>query len=197
MSKKEAILYRSTEVFLKFGFNKISMDELADQICISKKTIYNNFGSKENLLEEIIFSKMNHLIDSLTEILTRDDLDIMQKMSRAITLISREYGSFDNAIKLDANAARIITSPECVVLNDKIQEAVEDIAGEAKKQGLLKQNINVEMIPYIFLNIIKGMTAWNQSDSVSFSKLELMKHTIEISLDGILTPKGLKELHKS
>lgn len=197
MSKKEIILTRSTEVFFKYGLQKLSMDELADRIGVSKKTIYNNYGSKDNLLEEIIITKMNALMDNLTEILTSSKTDILEKFSLAIQTISSQYGVFQNAIKLDQNAARILSSTKCVVINDQIQTAVEDITKEAKKKGLVKQNINPEMIPYIFLNIIKGLSSWERADNIKFTKIELMRHTIDIALDGILTSKGLEELHKS
>lgn len=197
MGKKEAILTRSTEVFLKFGLNKISMDELADQIGVSKKTIYNYFGSKENLLEAIIHKKMETLLENLSNILLANETTIIEKMSIAINTICTQYATFENAVSMDPNASRILNCPECVLLNDKIQYAVENLASAAKQEGLIKENINPEMLPYIFLNIIRGLSSWNRPDNLSFTKYDLMKHSIEISLDGILTPLGLKEFHKS
>ncbi len=193
MSKKEVILKRSTEVFLKFGLSKISMDELADQIGISKKTIYNNYGSKENLLEQIIFSLMQTLLQEVTDLLTRRDKTVMEKIYLAFNSVYKQYSLFENPIKFDQNAARIVYSPECIVLSDQIQEAIHDLAIEAKKQGLIKPHIQIEMFPYIFLNIIRGLSTWTRPDNVTFSKLDLMKHTLEITLDGILTTDAIKE----
>ena len=56
MKEKEKISNYSQEVFFKSGFYKITMDEIAQGLRISKKTIYKYFPSKKNLLEAIVNS---------------------------------------------------------------------------------------------------------------------------------------------
>ncbi len=193
MSKKDAILKRSSEVFFKFGLNKISMDELADQIGISKKTIYNNYGSKENLLEAIIFSSMEKILEDITEIFISEDKTIVEKIFFAIKKLYTQYSNMETPTRSDPNAARIIFSPECIFLTDQIQEVIQKLAKEGQEQGFIKKHIKIEMVPYVFLNSIRGLSTWIKPESFPFTKLELMKNSIEIILDGILTPKAMKE----
>lgn len=54
--KRKAILDAATDVFLKNGYLGASMDEIAALSGISKQTIYQHFGSKENLFVEIVMS---------------------------------------------------------------------------------------------------------------------------------------------
>ena len=49
---KEKIIAKATEMFLKLGFKSITMDDIAGEMCISKKTIYKYFINKEVLIEE-------------------------------------------------------------------------------------------------------------------------------------------------
>lgn len=197
MGKKEIILENATQIFLKFGLHKISMDELADQIGVSKKTIYNYFGSKENLLEAIIHDKMEKLLESLSDILLDENITIIEKINLGVKAICTDYATFERAVSQDPNAARISRMPECALLNDKIQNAVEVVAKEAQDQGLIKQGIHLQMLPYVFLNIVRGLSSWTTPDNYSFSKLDLMKHSIDIVMDGLLTEKGLEEFYKS
>ncbi len=197
MAKKDAILERSTIIFYKFGLYKISMDELADQIGISKKTIYNNFGSKENLLEAIIFKSMEDVLEDITEIFISSDKSIIDKIFLAIKHVYTQYTNFENPIKSDPNAARIIYSPECIFLSDQIQGVIQDLAREAQDNGILKKNINIQMVPYLFLNNIRGLATWQPSEKLPFTKLELMKHSLDVILDGILTPEAMKEYLKA
>lgn len=54
-SKKRAEIIRSAEdVFISMGYEKASMDKIAEKAGISKKTVYNHFQSKENLFEVIV-----------------------------------------------------------------------------------------------------------------------------------------------
>lgn len=193
MTKKDAILERSTDIFFKFGLSKISMDELADQIGISKKTIYNNFGSKENLLEQIIFSSMEGLLDYISDLFTSNNKTILEKIYLAINHLYQHYTNFEIPSKFDANAARIIFSPKCVSLNGQIQAVIEELAIAAKKSGIVKESIDVKMIPYVFLNSIRGLATWEKPESIGFTKIELLKFSIGIILDGILTTEAMEE----
>lgn len=51
---KEKILSKSRELFLKLGFKSITMDDIAQEMCCSKKTLYKFFANKELLVEQTI-----------------------------------------------------------------------------------------------------------------------------------------------
>ncbi|MDD4747676.1 MAG: TetR/AcrR family transcriptional regulator [Salinivirgaceae bacterium] len=51
---KNRIITVSSELFLKYGYSRVPLDEIARELSMSKKTIYNYFGSKEELLYAII-----------------------------------------------------------------------------------------------------------------------------------------------
>lgn len=68
---REQIINTATELFLNLGFKSITMDDIANRIGISKKTIYKFFSTKEMLIEEAI-EKVHHDIDvSVKEIFQR------------------------------------------------------------------------------------------------------------------------------
>ena len=49
--KEEQIIEAARKLFYQFGFKKVSMDEIAKEANVTKKTIYMYFGSKEELLK--------------------------------------------------------------------------------------------------------------------------------------------------
>jgi len=49
---KEKIISKASRMFLKLGFKSVTMDDIAGEMCISKKTIYKYFCNKEKLIEE-------------------------------------------------------------------------------------------------------------------------------------------------
>jgi AcrR family transcriptional regulator len=51
--KWDPILKAAKEAFLAKGFESVSMDEVASQAGTTKRTIYNNFGSKDRLLQAV------------------------------------------------------------------------------------------------------------------------------------------------
>ena len=49
---KEKIMLKARDLFLKLGFKSVTMDDIASEMSISKKTIYKFFCNKEVLIEE-------------------------------------------------------------------------------------------------------------------------------------------------
>jgi AcrR family transcriptional regulator len=65
---KEKIIAKATEMFLKLGFKSITMDDIACEMCISKKTIYKYFINKEVLIAEsteTMHNTLHHIIETI------------------------------------------------------------------------------------------------------------------------------------
>ncbi len=65
---KEKIISKASDMFLKLGFKSITMDDIAGEMCISKKTIYKYFCNKEILIEEstaAIHKEIHEIIDTI------------------------------------------------------------------------------------------------------------------------------------
>ena len=60
---KEQILHKATELFLNQGFKSITMDDIAQEMSISKKTIYSHFNNKE----AIVKATANYLFTNICE----------------------------------------------------------------------------------------------------------------------------------
>jgi TetR/AcrR family transcriptional regulator, cholesterol catabolism regulator len=54
MELRERILIKAEEVFLRYGIRSVSMDDLATQLGMSKKTLYQAFTEKDELILEIV-----------------------------------------------------------------------------------------------------------------------------------------------
>src|SRR5690348_8730525 len=54
MDVKERILGKAADLFLRYGIRSITMDEIAAQLGISKKTIYQFFTDKDDMVSAVI-----------------------------------------------------------------------------------------------------------------------------------------------
>jgi len=59
MENKERILQKATDLFMRYGIRSITMDEIAAQLGISKKTIYQFFTDKDAMVEAVVNEEMN------------------------------------------------------------------------------------------------------------------------------------------
>jgi len=65
--KREAILEAARRVFLEVGFGATSMDAIANEARVSKQTVYNHFGSKEELFAAMIRSACDRMLEALQQ----------------------------------------------------------------------------------------------------------------------------------
>lgn len=60
---REQIIEVAVEMFLNYGFKSVTMDDIADKLGISKKTIYAHFSTKTKLID----ASGNHILQMVTE----------------------------------------------------------------------------------------------------------------------------------
>ena len=65
---KELILEKTRELFLTIGFKSVTMDQIANAMGISKKTIYNFFENKTELVKSVASYMFKSISEGVTEI---------------------------------------------------------------------------------------------------------------------------------
>ena len=65
---KDKIIHKSTELFLSLGFKSVTMDDIASEMGISKKTIYVHFPNKTKLVEAVTFNLFDTICDGIDSI---------------------------------------------------------------------------------------------------------------------------------
>jgi Transcriptional regulator len=77
--KKESILETAQSMFFKFGYQQVSMIDIAKKANVSKVTIFNYYGSKEILAREMMKRYINNYLCNWNEILNKE-LSFIEKM---------------------------------------------------------------------------------------------------------------------
>ena len=87
---KERILKQAEQLFLQFGYSKVTMDEIAANLGMSKKTLYKFFPSKEELVREIIYKMRCGVKDYIDDLLANNEMDFVEKLKRLMNLIGSQ-----------------------------------------------------------------------------------------------------------
>ena len=61
MEPKERIQVKAQELFLRFGIRSVSMDDIANHLGMSKKTLYQYFADKDELVDAVIHDHINEI----------------------------------------------------------------------------------------------------------------------------------------
>jgi AcrR family transcriptional regulator len=191
MSEKDIILKYAGERFYKEGFVKISMDEIALQLHISKKTIYKHFQSKEKLIEALLDKNCAYHFENETRILTQDT-NVVKKIAQMIQFNLNDSSKFGDKWLNDLRIHKPeLWNTHMGFKNEKHYYHFNKIFAQGKKEKLLK-DIPIELILNGIESIIKSVLHTDYLVNSNLSLRQAMNYSIDILISGILTEKGLK-----
>ena len=83
---REKILHKATDMFLTLGFKSVTMDDLANEMGISKKTIYSHFENKTKLVEESVMDLFWFISNGIDEIVSvqKDPIEELYEIKKFV-----------------------------------------------------------------------------------------------------------------
>lgn len=196
MPEKHKILLFTSEKFFKDGFNKTSMDEIAKEMKISKKTIYKHFSSKNEIVETTVETLKTNLKRALEKIISQDSPSINKLIIISTTLLGVLFRVSDVWLK-DLR----LYSPELWSGIEKFRSKTfmnvfGSILDQGKKEGLIIDRPNI----IILTTMMGGIRAVINPDFLlnnKFSAKEAGRICLDIVITGILTEKGILIFNKT
>lgn len=86
MNRKEIIITKARELFTKYGYSKVSMDEIAKNADVTKKTIYSYFKDKEHLFQYFIDEELTKMKKEI-EKKEKNNLPFIEKVTKDLFYI--------------------------------------------------------------------------------------------------------------
>ncbi len=182
--------------YLKDGFYKTSMDSIASELKVSKKTIYKHYPSKEFIVQEIVKSIQNELSTKVDKIINSEQ-DSVTKSVQLVNTISRLMLMVGERWLEDVRIHAPATWTDIEEFRTKkLYNSLSSIIEQGKKENLFADN-PVEITISIFLSSLSGIVNQDFLFHNRFSYRDAVKTTLEIIFTGILTQKGLRLFYKS
>ncbi|MBS7787844.1 TetR/AcrR family transcriptional regulator [Flavobacterium sp. CYK-55] len=190
---KDKIIKKATDMFLKLGFKSVTMDDIACEMCISKKTIYKYFSNKEKLIEEgteVVHQKIHAVMD---EVVAQNHNAIAENFELR-KMFKEMFQSFDHspAYQLKKHYPEIY---EKMMANE-----VEDCSTMFRQnifkgisEGLYRAETDVEAAVKFYYTLIFSI---NENTMLEKDAYELEAKALEYHTRAIATAKGIEELEK-
>ena len=192
---KEKILKKAIDLFINFGFKSVTMDDIASEMHISKKTIYSHFNNKTKLVEAAtfcVFETISNEINCICEI-QKNPIEELYEIKKSVMLhlknektsphyqLCKYYPEINESLK----KKQFELMQACVVNN--FERGIE--------MGLYRTNLNEEFVSRIYFLGITGIKDENLFPTNVFTKTKIMDNFLEYHLRGIITKEGLYTLN--
>jgi len=193
---KERIQQKAKELFMRYGFRSVTMDEIAGQLGISKKTLYQFFEDKDSLVEAVMQKEMTYMQSECKKQVTESE--------NAIEELFKDMESMESV--MDALNPQIVFDLEKFYPRtfEKFKKHKHsfllDIIRKNLQRGvheeLYRNDFDIEIIARFRLE--SAFIIFNQ-ELFPFGKYNVLQLSNEIYyhyIHGIATPKGKKMIEK-
>ena len=184
--KEKHIVDAARKLFYKFGFKKVSMDEIAREAGVTKKTVYTYFSSKEELFKYFNQEELDNM-KKLVEDIEKEDLDFFEAVHQIIFQLIK-YKNKRQFFKLMTNEAEVlkssIASKTLNLIDEQIQSYIYDIVKNAMDKGYIKKE-NPEVVTFLVYKMyIALMFDWSETRE-KLDEEEIAKTILDILKNGL------------
>jgi len=189
VTEKDKILYFTHAKFITEGFYKTTMDEIARDLQISKKTIYKHFESKEVLLEAVCDMRILLMHERIDEIVESSD----DSVTKFLKLINMHKSLMMNCSQMWFKDLRV-HAPNCLskineVRDNKLMIVLTRLFEQGKKEKVI-HNVSSQILLTAMLGAIDAVTKSEFILNTKYSFHDAIRITAEIFFNGILTESG-------
>ena len=193
MDLKERIIENASTLFFQKGVKSMTMSDVANELGISKRTLYEVFRDKEDLLENCICTHIAKTDKSIEELIDNSE-DVIDTMMRIYARTLDEIRRINHSVMYDLKKyhSRLYNKIE-----DNQRENVYvllPLLDKGVQQGLIRNDINFEIILWLVKSQFRALVTDDFFPRDKYSFNEFIQAIILNFMRGIATPCGVKKV---
>jgi AcrR family transcriptional regulator len=191
-----SLLDQIVELFYKFGIRNVNMDDISHHLKISKKTLYQSFKNKEDLIEKIFLYDSYKWINKIAGI-DPDRMNAIDIIIHVSTMVYEEMSRLDPKIKFEMmKYYEPLFNKYSLQKQEHIYNYIIKNLLKGKSEGLYREDVDNELTATLYLKNLVEMHRIDYcfSNEISFDKIfEVM---FENHIRAISTNEGIQYFEK-
>lgn len=189
MNLKERIITEAGKLFIQQGVKSTSMDEIASNLGISKRTIYQNFKDKEDLLLHYIRYLETIHADYLKDV-SKNEETVVHIFLRTIDM-HKDLEFFNIKFIDDVEKYYLKAKKELQAQEKRGVASIEKFLRQGIEQEVVRQDINIEVVSYLLQDSNRSFLNATRITNKTFTNWELFFTSMINFIRGISTHKGI------
>jgi len=194
MEIKEKIYQNSLELFMTMGCKAVTMDDIARVNGMSKRTLYELFKDKSQLLEEALIYKTSNMICTFDKLLNESgsflDIIFMAYESQSNVMMNSNMILVQDMKRYYYNIYKNVYSR---VIEHHRAKSFECLA-RGEKEGIIIPGLDKKLVGEIFLEMGPMIDTFLHSPEKGYSRKEVFKTLVLYYLRGISTLEGIQKI---
>lgn len=192
---KEKILQMAIEVLPRYGVKSVTMDDLAQRLSMSKKTIYQHFKDKSTLVEAVV-EELFRQQDNQLELIRQKSKDAIEEMYLISVFVRQLLSAMDASVLFDLQKyyPKAFEKVQCHK-EEQVQCSILENLESGVKQGFYREDIDTEILSKLKMLEMEGSFNPDLFPPEKFKMVDVQMQLFDHFLYGILSPKGVEMLN--
>jgi AcrR family transcriptional regulator len=180
------IVDAARELFFEHGYSKVSASEIAQAIGISKKTLYKEFETKEDILRAVVLPKLKESAKKIDTILADRTMPFLDKLKEVMSMIGFQHQRVSPVLSRDI----FIHAPEVWQEIHEVKQARFRKFGilleEGIKHGVFRSDVPAEVILRSYTAAVESLMTPQTLGELPCTAQVAFQSLIKILFEGIL-----------
>lgn len=193
MEQVRKVIDTAWGMFKRFGVRSVSMDDVAREMSISKKTLYQCFRDKNELITKTLDKDLENIETRVTEIIQEEPNPVRQVI-RIAEFVSAYLKEINPSMLYDLQKYHPeIHSHFINYRQNAFKQKVLNNLNNGVEQGFYRKNLDLENTANLYLCLMDHGPEILANSSTPQNYHEVYIQIIKYHLHAIATPKGLEE----
>ncbi|UOE39857.1 TetR/AcrR family transcriptional regulator [Chryseobacterium suipulveris] len=189
-------LHKVSELFIENGAKTLTMDEIAREFSISKKTLYQNYANKEALLEDVLKYNLDNIIEKIAELDIKVENAIERMFCRDEHIERAVESNNSLLIKQLIKYYPAIFNSHMLAFADKFVAVLEHNVQRGREQGFYRKDFDAKVYASVFFQVMMSYHNSMFIDTAEISMEKFRMVVMDFYMNAITTEKGKTELKK-
>ncbi len=192
--KKMEILEKATHVFLKFGIKSVTMDDMARELSMSKKTLYTFFTDKNDLVVQIIKLK-TEFDENQCSFVKKEAENAIAELFAISSYVSVMMKNIHPSVFYDLK--KFHPEASLILKNHKwnfVKKAIIENIVRGKSEGIYRHDLNDDVVATLYVNSTDLISDGEVFADSKLTSDEIFMEIMTFQIHGMANEKGMEIL---
>ena len=181
-------------LFLTRGFIRVTADDIAAEVGISKATLYKAFRGKEEILRAVVRELTADIAARIDGLIRDESLGFVERLARLFAFVGERIALFGPLLLRDIQRGAPAVWKEVEEFRrEKLLANFTSILEAGRKQGLFRGDIDIDLLMKMFLRLVESFINPTEILRSGRSPAETFESVIKVFFQGVLTDRGRRD----
>ncbi len=181
------ILEKAEQFFLTHGYSRVTMDDIATELRMSKKTLYRHFSSKEELGEAALEASFARISAELDGIILDERLDFGERLRLFLRTVADRYASGASVLRDFQRDAPNLWQRLQQLRRESVQARFGALLAAGVEAGAFRADVEPRLVIRMVLTLVDQLLRPDVLAELELSAEQLFPSMMGVLLDGIRT----------